>query len=298
MIETLPLLPAVATPARGPSTDAGQADFGQWLAPPPAATGQPALPLAPPVGNVIGEAGRGAGPTLPLPGVGLDLIMPSLPTAPRPVVVHLALPVSPTPAAPVAALVALPTGGDVGPVWTLASRSGGEAVELFFSPWQLVAGYRLSQQGRSPLPGLAPTGALAGGAAGMAGTPAAAGAAAKAALGDGAALPRVAALAPVMAWATAAQQSAAGSATAEALGSGQPALGAAAAWPLRLLRWLNEGPHGATAWLRDFTLESDALPALVDDLRHFAADQDMALHRIVLNGRTLWTSAPPLDSPP
>jgi hypothetical protein len=99
-----------------------------------------------------------------------------------------------------------------------------------------------------------------------------------------------------LAFVSAAQRiAAAGAAGSDPAGAGTALLGASFEWPLRLLRWLNEGPQGATAWLRDFTLAPEAMPALVDDLRRFAAAENLPLDRIVLNGRTLWsaTSLPP-----
>jgi hypothetical protein len=453
MIQTLPLLPAVPTPVRGPQADPGQADFGQWLAPPPAqAATPPASPLPDadaiaavlgpgamaPAAPVVADVGPAPSPVAAMPAALLAdvpaLLAPSPPQARvAPVVVHLmspvpltpltpqamhsvvpltprepaplppvavtppsalppiasatatpgaptlppaspqvvppmlpAPPISPvpplgapptslapptspwatalpiptappvlpptasapsvsllpptspaptaslppsTPPAPPAALAAeapVPASPPASPspaegvrtVWTLASRSGGETVDLFFTPWQLVAGHQLSQQGRNRAPGIATPAHSAPGPASIQGARGLAGGAMSAALARDAAWLVQAGAPLATAWATTARPvAAAASAAAESIGSGAPALGAAAAWPLRLLRWLNEGSQGATAWLRDFTLDADALPALVQDLQRFAASQDIPLHRIVLNGQTLWTSTPPTAPP-
>lgn len=183
-------------------------------------------------------------------------------------------------------------------VWTLASRSGGETVDLFFTPWQLVAGHQLSQQWRSGTPGVATPAEAAPGSTSSQLASGVAGMAMNSMSARDADWPLQAGTPLTTPWAAAARPAAAAAgAAAEAIASGAPALGAAAAWPLRLLRWLNEGSHGATAWLRDFTLDADTLPALVQDLQRFAASQDIPLHRIVLNGRTLWTATPPTATP-
>jgi hypothetical protein len=304
MIQTLPLLPTLATAAPVSLGDRGQSDFGQWLAPgstPVPPDSPPALP-----GPHIEDVGIPLAPVaidpLGAPGAGSD--SDPLPLLAPPDELAFVSPVSGAPPASQAADApmlapeprALPPADAIGLVGTLASRSGGDAVDLIFAPWQLMAGHRLSQQWRHS----APTDVLPANAKSERVSDPGIGFPPAVALAEG--LPRGAQVwgpaATTLAtwWPSTAQLLAAAGATTESFGSGTPSLGAAATWPLRLLRWFSEGPEGATAWLRDFTIDAAAVPTLVNDLRRLAAAQDIPLHRIVLNGQTLWMSSQPTSA--
>ncbi|HEU0153481.1 MAG TPA: hypothetical protein VFQ84_09070 [Arenimonas sp.] len=176
--------------------------------------------------------------------------------------------------------------------WTLSSPGDSGTVSLVAVLWQLTAGDQLSQQlksslAREPASPIVPTTVVA--PRHPSATPAVA-----------MQMPaRFQPLQPspsapeMLAFASSAQRlPAAGASQTNDAGASSALFGASFQWPLKLLRWLNDGPQGATAWLRDFTLSPEYVPALVEDLRRFAAAENIPLERIVLNGQTLWAAEP------
>jgi hypothetical protein len=176
--------------------------------------------------------------------------------------------------------------------WMLSSQEDGGTVSLVAALWQLTAGDQLSQQlksssAREPASPIVPAAVVA--PRPVSATPVVA-----------MQMPaRFQPLKPspsapeMLAFASAAQRLAtAGASQTNDAGAGSALFGANFQWPLKLLRWLNDGPQGATAWLRDFTLSPESVPALVEDLRRFAAAENIPLERIVLNGQTLWAAEP------
>lgn len=283
MIELLPQVPLpVPTPTNSTPVPA-QADFGRWLATPLPSPPED-QPLLPGTAPFSPERSTPLPPPLLPSGGGDRAIAPLLPVAqPEPPSIPLAVP-DPALVPPLEESVAM--------AWAMASAPGSTTtVHLVASPWRLAAGDQLSQQieatlslfmaeetpqalavakgqGQGPVPG-APS------IPGLRTPPLRAG-------GDTTALGLVPIAAGVrLATAAAAEE------TAAVRGS---VAGQAAHWPLRLLRWLNDGDGGRTVWLRDFTADAGAASGLVDDLRRFARAESLPLTRIVLNGQTLWTA--------
>lgn len=287
MIELFPNVP-VPNPTPGATVrNSGQADFGQWLAPStelatPAETLPAVTPVVPteevpvlgPVASIIVEQTDVASVSDPVPVP--EMAAPSLPVD--------------------AAMVlpgAIPSTGDDGLhlSWALVAGEPGEAVQLVASPWRLAPGDRLSQQLHATL-SVAVVGDVATVSVSIAAPPAIAGGVAASAVISGEPRGAVRQSAepglPLPAWAV--LNAAANSASEESAAGRSAAQAQAAHWPLRLLRWLNDSEGGSTLWLRDFTSEPGAAPALVDDLRRFAQAEGLPLRRIVLNGRTLWAA--------
>lgn len=290
MIELLPPLP-LPPGQTGPTGQAPvRADFGQWLSggaghPQDAQVPSPLPPTFPVAESTVAP--------LPSPAPEPDVVTPAL---------HATTPPAsgvPLPAPPAPLPMTAPAEGDPLSVQCSLAMTNiaGGTVELIASPWRLAAGGRLAQQVEatlalvmadplsnttiSRLPGRDGPGSAPGESIPVAsGTPALV-SAGSAATG----LPTSALNAQRIALAAAADDGAA------ARGALQ---GQAAHWPLRLLRWLNDGDGGKTVWLRDFTLDSAAVSTLIGDVRRFAQAENLPLARIVLNGRTLWTATPSL----
>jgi hypothetical protein len=70
--------------------------------------------------------------------------------------------------------------------------------------------------------------------------------------------------------------------------AGAQASAAATAWPQRALRWIADDPHGATVWVRDYTLAAADVESLLADLFRESAAQGTPLRRVMLNGHELW----------
>lgn len=64
-------------------------------------------------------------------------------------------------------------------------------------------------------------------------------------------------------------------------------LAAVAAWPERSLRWITSSEGRATMWLRDYRIDVDDVPALLDQLLDKYGDL-AHLHRIMINGVEAW----------
>jgi hypothetical protein len=71
-------------------------------------------------------------------------------------------------------------------------------------------------------------------------------------------------------------------ATADAQASGY--------WAERSLRLVRQRDGGVVAWLRDFRVADDDRPALLKAVLHEAGAQGVALNKIMLNGREVWSS--------
>lgn len=63
-------------------------------------------------------------------------------------------------------------------------------------------------------------------------------------------------------------------------------------WPQRMLRWRTDatGDGHVTAWIRDFSLETDDIHPLVDSLRALSQEQGFSLRRVMVNGHEAWTA--------
>ncbi|RDI99314.1 hypothetical protein DVT68_00150 [Dyella solisilvae] len=68
-------------------------------------------------------------------------------------------------------------------------------------------------------------------------------------------------------------------------------IGSAAEWLKRLLRYGREPDGSTVAWVRDFRLPDAQSGAVVAAVLRDAARQGVTLQRIVLNGRTAWSSS-------
>jgi hypothetical protein len=64
-------------------------------------------------------------------------------------------------------------------------------------------------------------------------------------------------------------------------------LAAIAAWPERSLRWITSSEGRVTMWLRDYRIEIDEVPALLDQLLDKYGEL-AHLHRIMINGVEAW----------
>ena len=67
-------------------------------------------------------------------------------------------------------------------------------------------------------------------------------------------------------------------------------LGSAAYWAERSLRFTHQPGGGKVAWLRDYRMSDREAAQLVDTLRSEASERGVALNRIMLNGREVWSS--------
>jgi hypothetical protein len=61
-------------------------------------------------------------------------------------------------------------------------------------------------------------------------------------------------------------------------------------WAERSLRLVRQRDGGVVAWLRDFRVADDDRPALLKAVLHEAGAQGLALNKIMLNGREVWSS--------
>lgn len=68
-------------------------------------------------------------------------------------------------------------------------------------------------------------------------------------------------------------------------------IGSAAQWLERLLRYARQPDGSSVAWVRDFRLDDTQAGAVVAAVLHDAAKQGVTLQRIMLNGRTAWSSS-------
>lgn len=59
-------------------------------------------------------------------------------------------------------------------------------------------------------------------------------------------------------------------------------------WPERLVRWLTDGNHGTTAWIRDYGLAEESIDGLVNDIVQYAKSHGALLVRVVINGHERW----------
>jgi hypothetical protein len=66
--------------------------------------------------------------------------------------------------------------------------------------------------------------------------------------------------------------------------------GSTAYWAERSLRFTQQPGGGKVAWLRDYRMSDREAVHLVDTLRSEASERGVALQRIMLNGREVWSS--------
>ena len=64
-------------------------------------------------------------------------------------------------------------------------------------------------------------------------------------------------------------------------------------WPERLVRWLTDGNHGTTAWIRDYGLAEESIDGLVNDIVQYAKKHGALLVRVVVNGNERWRAHAP-----
>lgn len=77
---------------------------------------------------------------------------------------------------------------------------------------------------------------------------------------------------------------------AHALETSAPGSSAPALWPERSLRYTRQRDGSRVAWLRDFRLGDNEASALIGWVLNDARAKGMALGKIMLNGREVWTS--------
>lgn len=66
------------------------------------------------------------------------------------------------------------------------------------------------------------------------------------------------------------------------------ALSADSTWQARLIRLIERQSGGGTAWVRDYRLSDDELPAIVHRLRQLVEGQGWVLERVMVNAREVW----------
>lgn len=297
MIELLPPLPPPPGQTGQPGQTPVRADFGQWLSGSPGhPQDTPSPQPTPPSSGPVLPASLVPAALLEQPVPAPDAMGPPLGTIPG-TELPLPAPAAPTPSAAVS-IAAHDTGVMS---WSLAAtKVEGGVVELIASPWRLAAGEHLSQQVGAKL-ALVMSGPATAALAARAPADVGQGPGSSPTMSAAPMLPAIRVLEDAAIGPPPLAAHAARAAQALASDDGSAVRGAlpghAAQWPLRLLRWLNDGEGGKTAWLRDFTLDSAATATLVVAVRRFAQAENLPLARIVLNGQTIWSADSPLRDP-